>query len=249
MGRLFYIDGIIFHGDGRPYFLDTRTVVRILRVYTRESTSPPSSLPLMNPGYLPGKLMCVYHVFVRSWPLYQRNGVTFDKIGYYYPFLLSPQGVARPVLARCFVSSSFNCSSRDRRVFVELEEEGGKKKNGYSLRCSSPFLSLNKIFERGRGREREKRLGSIRVFSSTLKKKKRKIGGDETESLPPGRESSRRTKAASMSSRIRSHVQKKKGEKERRKGKKGKKEEVRARTWKEVGGGGRKVGGSGALGG
>lgn len=170
MGRLFYIDGIIFHGDGRPYFLDTRTVVRILRVYTRESTSPPSSLPLMNPGYLPGKLMCVYHVFVRSWPLYQRNGVTFDKIGYYYPFLLSPQGVARPVLARCFVSSSFNCSSRDRRVFVELEEEGGKKKNGYSLRCSSPFLSLNKIFERGRGREREKRLGSIRVFSSTLKK-------------------------------------------------------------------------------
>lgn len=108
VGRLFYIDGIILHGDGRPYFLDT---YGILRAGVHTGSQP----PLMNPGYLPGKLMCAYHVFVRPWPLYQRNWLTFDKIGYYYPFLLSPQGVVRPALARCFVLSSFNCRPLPRR--------------------------------------------------------------------------------------------------------------------------------------
>lgn len=130
----------------------------------------------MNPGYLPGKLMCAYHVFVR--PLYQRNGVTFDKIGYYYPFLLSPQGVARPALARCFVSSSFNCSSRDRQVFVELGGGGkkGKKKNGrHPLRHSSPFLPfMYKISER----ERARYVPFLLYFEMIKKKKKRNISGD-----------------------------------------------------------------------
>lgn len=82
MGRLFYIDGIIFHGDGRPYFLDDHAVGRqqlgrysVVRVRDQPS--------LMNPGYLPGKLMRAY--LRAAEPVYQRNGLTFDKIGYYYP--------------------------------------------------------------------------------------------------------------------------------------------------------------------
>lgn len=166
VGRLFYIDGIIFHGDGRPYFLDARTAARILREYTRDQPvlpSPPPPPSLMNPGYLPGKLMCAYHVFVR--PLYQRNGVTFDKIGYYYPFLLSPQGVARPALARCFVSSSFNCSSRDRQVFVELGgggKKGKKRTGGIPLDIRLLFFRLCIKYPR------ERELDTC-LFSSTLK--------------------------------------------------------------------------------
>lgn len=128
------------------------------------SSPPPRPPPsLMNPGYLPGKLMCAYHVFVR--PLYQRNGVTFDKIGYYYPFLLSPQGVARPALARCFVSSSFNCSSRDRQVFVELGgggKKGKKRTGGIPLDIRLLFFRLCIKYPR------ERELDTC-LFSSTLK--------------------------------------------------------------------------------
>lgn len=195
----------------------------------------PSSLPPSLPSPRESRLFA-WEINVRLPRIrgryHQRNGVTFDKIGYYYPFLLSPQGVARPALARCFVSSSFNCSSRDRQVF-ELGRGRGKKRE--PLRRSSPFLPLNKIFEIGR--EREKKLGSIRVFSSTLKKKKKKEKSVTMErDFSPARKRifSRRTKAVSRCPRGSVVTCKKKKRKGKRK--KGKKEEVGARTWKEVGG-------------
>ena len=123
----------------------TRTVFSGLAATSARDRNPPSPLPLMNPGYLPGKLMCAYHVFVRPWPLYQRNGLTFDKIGCYYPFLLSPQGVAHPASARCFVLSSFNCraSSRDQ---VRTEFRG---KTCVSFLLSSSEISEVQLFSEG----------------------------------------------------------------------------------------------------
>lgn len=107
-----------------------------LSPYESNLTPLPSSLPPSLPSPRESRLFA-WEINVRLPRIrgryHQRNGVTFDKIGYYYPFLLSPQGVARPALARCFVSSSFNCSSRDRQVF-ELGRGRGKKENPLDVR-------------------------------------------------------------------------------------------------------------------
>lgn len=75
MGRLFYIDGIILHGDGRPYFLDTYR-------------HPPGRVRDQPSAY--ESWLFAGEINVRLYlravePVYQRNELTFNKIAYYYP--------------------------------------------------------------------------------------------------------------------------------------------------------------------